>query len=168
MSQRLYYKHGSDASVLFNDITMVRNTRERQVEQRYLHRSQQVEIAFKGTENGKVSREFRDYDTGALYQAQEKAWCDEQVMLYWVNNVLRPYIEAMPNIPENPIRPVLLLDCYSCHLMPSIRAPIAKMGIDLIHIPGGCTSLAQPLDVGYNKPFKNLMKTKFEYWKDND
>jgi hypothetical protein len=115
-------------------------------------------IVFKGTENGRVSREFTDYDPRALYQAQLKAWCDKRVMVYWVKNVLQPYIEAAPE----GVRPVLLLDRYSCHMMDEILEMIGGMCVEIIHIPGGCTSLAQPLDVGVNKPFKDRLRAKWQ------
>jgi hypothetical protein len=31
---------------------------------------------------------------------------------------------------------------------------IQDLGCKVIHIPGCCTGLVQPLDIGYNKPFK--------------
>jgi hypothetical protein len=41
---------------------------------------------------------------------------------------------------------------------------IQMMGIEVIHIPVGCTYLCQPIDVGINKPLKNLMRAKWEDW----
>ena len=32
------------------------------------------------------------------------------------------------------------------------------------HIPGGCTGLAQPVDVGIGKPFKNRVRRHWEDW----
>ena len=32
------------------------------------------------------------------------------------------------------------------------------------HIPGGCTSLCQPVDVGFNKPFKDRMRKQWLSW----
>lgn len=32
------------------------------------------------------------------------------------------------------------------------------------HIPGGCTGLVQPVDVGINKPFKNRCRDRWESW----
>ena len=31
------------------------------------------------------------------------------------------------------------------------------LGVEVQHIPGGCTSLCQPVDIGFNKPFKSRM-----------
>jgi hypothetical protein len=32
------------------------------------------------------------------------------------------------------------------------------------HIPGGCTSLCQPVDVGFNKPFKSRVRKMWIKW----
>ena len=37
----------------------------------------------------------------------------------------------------------------------TVTAEIETLGIEVDHIPGGCTGLAQPIDVGIGKPFKN-------------
>ena len=33
-----------------------------------------------------------------------------------------------------------------------------------MHIPGGCTSLCQPVDVGFNKPFKDRVRRQWVSW----
>ena len=38
------------------------------------------------------------------------------------------------------------------------------MGVEVIHIPGGCTSLCQPVDVGFNKPFKDRVRRLWTEW----
>ena len=49
-------------------------------------------------------------------------------------------------------------------MMASVTDAIAKLGIEIIHIPGGCTGLTQPLDVGINKPFKSRVRVLWEEW----
>ena len=56
------------------------------------------------------------------------------------------------SVPD--VIPVLILDSYRCHMMASVVHRIQDLGVEVIHIPGGCTSLCQPVDVGLNKPFK--------------
>jgi DDE superfamily endonuclease len=56
------------------------------------------------------------------------------------------------------IVPLLILDSYRCHMMSSVVHRIQDMGVEVIHIPSGCTSLCQPVDVGFNKPFKDRIR----------
>ena len=46
--------------------------------------------------------------------------------------------------------------------MSSVVHAIQDLGIEVEHIPGGCTGLVQPLDVGVNKPLKNRIRRKWE------
>ena len=34
---------------------------------------------------------------------------------------------------------------------------VQELGVKVKHVPGGCTSLCQPVDVGFHKPFKDCM-----------
>ena len=83
---------------------------------------------------------------------------DEAVMLQWVKEVLEPWPK---NVPDG-IVPYLLLDSNKCHLMSSVVYAIQDLRIEVDYIPGGCTGLVQPLDVGVNKPLKNLIRRKWE------
>jgi len=38
------------------------------------------------------------------------------------------------------------------------------MDEQVMHIPGGCTSLCQPVDVGFNKPFKDRVRRQWVSW----
>jgi hypothetical protein len=85
---------------------------------------------------------------------------DEVVMMAWVNGPLKAYVELAPD----GIIPLLILDSYRCHMMASVVHRIQELGVEVIHIPGGCTSLCQPVDVGFNKPFKDRIRTKWTEW----
>jgi hypothetical protein len=43
-----------------------------------------------------------------------------------------------------------------------------KTGCEVIHIPGSCTGLVQPLDVGYNKSFKTHIRAAWEEYMINN
>jgi transposase-like protein len=119
-------------------------------------------IVFKGKPNGRIAqREFASYPNGSFYACQERAWMDETVMLQWVEQVLRPHVEQ--NVPAG-IHPILLLDSYRCHMMASVVNRIADLGVEVQHIPGGCTGLCQPIDVGIGKPLKSNIRHKWEEW----
>jgi hypothetical protein len=90
----------------------------------------------------------------------KNAWMDETVMNLWIDKVLQPYLETCPKS----IVPILFLDSYRCHMMGSIVDKIQKLGCEIEHIPGGCTYLCQPVDVGVNKPFKKRIRYLWESW----
>ena len=81
-------------------------------------------------------------------------------MFAWVDEVLKPYVA---DVPEHVI-PILILDSYRSHMMASVVTKIQELGIEVKHIPGGCTSLCQPVDVGFNKPFKDHVRRQWVSW----
>ena len=80
----------------------------------------------------------------------------------WVDEIFSPYLAANP--PPEGVQPVLLLDSYRCHMMASVVSRIEALGVLVIHIPGGCTGLTQPLDVGINRSFKARCRRRWEDW----
>jgi DDE superfamily endonuclease len=120
-----------------------------------------IYLVFKGKPGGRIEqREFPTYPQGAFYACQVNAWMDENIMHKWVQDVLKPYVQTAPSH----IVPILFLDSYRCHMMESVVSKIQELRCEVQHIPGGCTSLCQPVDVGVNKPFKNKLKTQWEDW----
>ena len=118
-------------------------------------------VIFKGTPNGRIAKkEFSDYPTTHHWKCQGNAWMDEGVMIAWVDEVLKPYVATAPEH----IIPLLILDSYRCHMMGSVVQKIQELGVEVRHIPGGCTSLCQPVDVGFNKPFKDRMRKQWLSW----
>ena len=85
---------------------------------------------------------------------------DEVVMLMWVEVVLKPYIATAPAY----VHPIILLDMFQCHMMESVVNAIQDLGCAIEHIPGGCTGLTQPVDVGIGKPLKNRVRHRWEEW----
>ena len=71
---------------------------------------------------------------------------DETVILAQVAQVLQPYVDTAPE----DIIPILIIDSYRCHMMTSVVQKIQELGEEIKHIPGGCTSLCQPVDAGFN------------------
>jgi hypothetical protein len=49
-------------------------------------------------------------------------------------------------------------------MMASVVTRIQELGVEVMHIPGGCTSLCQPVDVGFNKPFKDRIRRQWVSW----
>ena len=75
----------------------------------------------------------------------------EEMMLVWVEKVLIPYVITCPD----GIVPLLLLGSFRYHMMANVVRACQDLGVQVEHIPGGCTYLCQPVDIGINKPFKS-------------
>ena len=43
------------------------------------------------------------------------------------------------------------VDIYHCHMMELVVSIITQLWMEVLHIPGSCTGLCQPIDVGINK-----------------
>jgi hypothetical protein len=111
-------------------------------------------VIFKGKPNGCIAKtKFAMYPAPHRYRCQESAWMDKAVMLAWVDNILRPYIKTAPD----DVIPLLILNSYQCHMIELVVQKIQELGVEIKHIPGECTSLCQPIDIGFNKPFKDYL-----------
>jgi hypothetical protein len=49
-------------------------------------------------------------------------------------------------------------------MMALVVSRIVALGVKVIHIPGGCTGLCQPLDVSVNQSFKSHVCRMWEEW----
>ena len=118
-------------------------------------------LIFKGVPKGRIaSRELPTFNKDCLYACQENAWMDEEMMVVWVEKVLKPYVAMCPPV----IVPLLFLDSFRCHMMASVVRRIQDLGVQVEHIPGGCTYLCQPVDIGINKPIKARIRHLWEQW----
>ena len=63
-------------------------------------------LIFKGKPNGQIVKcKFLEYPEGSVYACQDNAWMDEQVMLQWVEQILKPYVDTAPE----DVAPILFL-----------------------------------------------------------
>jgi hypothetical protein len=122
-------------------------------------------MIIKGAPKGRIAKcEFGTYPSDGKYACQPKAWMDEVNMHLWIDLVLKPYSDAKDvRDPHGPPL-VLILDAYRVHQMGSVVNRIQEMGIEVIHIPAGCTYLCKPIDVGIKKPLKAALRAKWEEW----
>ena len=59
---------------------------------------------------------------------------------------------------------MMVYDSFRGHLEDSVKDKFRISGIDLAVIPGGLTSVCQPLDVAINKPFKDHLRKEWHLW----
>ena len=102
-------------------------------------------IIFKGKRKLKLI-----HPDSVVIRVQEKGWMNEELMLEWIELCVRPYTERKPSL--------LILDSFKGHLTKDVNSSMKKMNVLPAVIPGGCTSLLQPLDVCINKPLKDHAK----------
>ena len=115
-------------------------------------------IIFKAKPSGRIAREFTKDDSGypdtCTFAVQEKAWMNKELCIEWVKTCVKPWADRAP--PG--IIPYLFLDQFKCHLQEEVVTEIQNCGVEVEYIPGGCTGLCQPVDVGINKPLKNRVR----------
>ena len=59
---------------------------------------------------------------------------------------------------------LLVWDSFSAHLTDTVKQQLHENKTATAVIPGGLTSLVQPLDVCLNKPFKDRLREKWMTW----
>ncbi|RPA95463.1 hypothetical protein L873DRAFT_1792226 [Choiromyces venosus 120613-1] len=70
--------------------------------------------------------------------------------LQYIKEQLIPVLQNQPTL--------LTLDLFAAHKTEQMLDTFLANDITISLIPGGCTSLVQPLDVSINCPFKDLLK----------
>src|SRR5688572_26518110 len=94
---------------------------------------------------------------------QSNGWMDTNLMIKYIDyfNDLRV---------KNEIRgdsSMLVYDSFRGHLEKSVKEKFHESGIHLAVIPGGLTSVCQPLDISVNKPFKDNLYKEWHIWMAN-
>ena len=94
------------------------------------------------------------FPKGVIVKVQEKGWFDDKIMRDWLQRVWgrRPGAGLS--------RSMLVLDAFRRHRMQNLKTQLEEQRTDLSIIPGGMTSMLQPLDVSVNKPMKTALRQK--------
>ncbi|WAQ99390.1 POGK-like protein [Mya arenaria] len=87
---------------------------------------------------------------GVIVFTQEKAW--------WLNDVWFKRPGALLNK-----KALIVWDMFHAHIVDVVKPKLGRRMYQSV-IPGGCTSVLQPLDVCLNKPFKSNMRIKWNDW----
>lgn len=103
-------------------------------------------VIFRGTGKRIAFTEQVRYDKRVTVRFQPNAWCDENVMGFWIRQCWKP-------VCSGPMH--LVMDVHKAQKTDAIQDLLAKdCNTHCSYVPGGCTSLVQPVDVSFNKPFK--------------
>jgi hypothetical protein len=95
---------------------------------------------------------------GVIVWFQTNGWMDTTLMVKYVDylNEIRVNNQGDPSM--------LVYDSFRGHLEASIKEKFRVSGVQLAVIPGGLTSICQPLDVSINKPFKDNLRKEWHAW----
>jgi len=97
-----------------------------------------------------------DYPPDVIVRMNEDGWMTEKLMVDWLNAVWGEKI-----IKHGKKRSLFIVDSFRGHLTQSVKSKCQEQNLVLGVIPGGLTSIVQPLDVSINKPFKDRLREKW-------
>uniref|UniRef100_A0A5S6QMK0 DDE-1 domain-containing protein n=1 Tax=Trichuris muris TaxID=70415 RepID=A0A5S6QMK0_TRIMR len=97
------------------------------------------------------------FPPGVLVHFHETGWMDE----LWIGNVWK----QRPGHANE--RSLLVWDSFRGHTARSTTSCLRECKVEAAVIPGGLTSILQPLDVSLNKPFKNYIREEWTTWMAN-
>ena len=83
-------------------------------------------------------------------------------------NIMKNYIDYLvEEVDEPELLKMMVYDSFRGHLVESVKKKFCENGFDLAVIPGGLTSICQPLDVAINKLFKDNLRKEWHLWMAN-
>ncbi|KAL6411770.1 hypothetical protein AUP68_04144 [Ilyonectria robusta] len=104
-------------------------------------------------EGGQIyEREGHLYHPDVTVAFNKTAYNNEELLSQWIEDELSPLAS------EDNEDTLLVMDAATFHNTEDIKRKLRERNITLALIPGGCTSLVQPLDTAINKPFKQWLE----------
>jgi len=96
--------------------------------------------------------------SGIIVWFQDNGWMDA--------NLMKKYVEYLNDelVNEDKVPRIMVYDSFKGHLEESVKEKFREYGFNLAVIPGGLTSICQPLDVAINKPFKDNLRKEWHLW----
>ena len=100
---------------------------------------------------------------GVLVHCQSKGWMDEDGIMLWLHKVWDTRPGALLKKKS-----LLVWDQFRAHKTNKVKEKLKDINAKQAVIPGGLTSILQPLDVVLNKPFKDRLQKKWIAWMSSD
>ena len=85
---------------------------------------------------------------------------------FTTSQLIIEYIQKILSKHETSGKKVLVMDTAPSHINYEVKNQLKSSNIEVLYIPGGCTSMLQPLDVVINKPLKDYIRTQYLEWLD--
>jgi len=106
----------------------------------------------------KILPKSETFPKDVIVRTQEKGWMTKELMLEWLKIARGRRPRAFLNQPS-----ILVLDAFKGHLTDSVKNQLRKMNTGFV-IPGGMTSVLQPMGVSINKPLKGRLRQQYLTW----
>ena len=90
------------------------------------------------------------YDPRVVVKFNPKAYANSTNIVEWLEEQVIPVLGGRPTL--------MALDMFGGHKTDEVLDTMRAQDITLSVIPGGCTSMVQPLDISINRPFKDILK----------
>ena len=101
----------------------------------------------------------KKFPKGVLVHVQENGWMDDKGCINWIKKIWERCPGGLLNRKS-----LLIWDMFKSHLCENVKATIKRINTDIAVIPGGLTSILQPLDVCLNKPYKDGLRKCWNEW----
>lgn len=99
------------------------------------------------------------FPPGVVVHHHPKGWMDADGIKLWIQKVWRFRPGGMVGT-----RSLLVWDSFRAHLVDPVKRALHRNDTEMAVIPGGLTSVVQPLDVCLKKPFKDRLREKWTTW----
>lgn len=133
------------------------------------HEKERITVALAAMANGKKLPPFvilkgvrppkaSDIPKDVKVFMTSNGWMNESAAESWIKTVWRKAYTG---------RKLLVWDAFRAHKTQIIKDLTSNKSVgdsDIAMIPGGCTSILQPADVSWNRPFKVYLQEKWDDW----
>ena len=118
-------------------------------------------LIFRGTGEQITAEEWAFYDSleNITVVFQPKAWCDQDVMLWYLTDVLAPALIKHGLATEDQL---ILLDNLGSHKTPTVQRAMDALGLLPFYTAPGCTDVGAPVDHHVGNRLKKYMRDQYE------
>lgn len=99
------------------------------------------------------------FPAGVFVHVHQNGWMDQAGVKLWIDNVWNKRNGGLRKEHS-----LLVWDMFRSHLTNETKKHLKRSNTATAVIPGGLTSVLQPLDVSLNKPFKDRIRDEWNQW----
>lgn len=100
-----------------------------------------------------------------IWAKSKKGYLNEKIMIFWITQILIPYINSVKAIYGQDLVPLLIFDGLKAHKTDNVIQLLNDNGIRHLNYPPNCTHLVQCLDLCFfgimKKEYKNIQASLF-------